>query len=178
MKYTKAKWTGVFTPIAYPVGEFPQAVRFFGKHMAPYVDQIVRESLEKDKRPVIVCRGSSGAMLSAGVAMFMEEPIRIVHMKKEGESSHSGQIVLCPVNNSIIIVDDFISSGETMVALAEDIRRAYCYSALSSQTAKVRALLLMQYIAQPGREKEVIERRIDPLSKHMKIEEFINLNEC
>lgn len=71
------------------------------------------------KQPInIWCRGSSGAILAALFALYIKKKrdVYICHVKKEGESSHITQP--CPASNAInIIIDDFISSGETIRAI-------------------------------------------------------------
>ena len=61
----------------------------------------------------IWCMGSSGAILAALLSNQLEES-RILHVKKDGESSHHGNY-FTTLNNAInIIIDDFIVSGDTV----------------------------------------------------------------
>ncbi len=58
----------------------------------------------------LVCRGSSGAIIASMFSMMIPNNHRIVHVKKDGESSHND---CCKINKDwkIVIVDDFISLG-------------------------------------------------------------------
>lgn len=65
------------------------------------------------------CRGSSGAIIAAIIA---KEYINsggkalICHVKKKGEHSHNGSLYF-EHGSKDIIVDDFVSSGETVKAI-------------------------------------------------------------
>lgn len=101
------------TSISYPIGI----------DMKGTLNYIAQAAMEFQKiygsRPYttnLFCRGSSGAIL-AGLftSHFPDSNMRIVHIKKEGEWSHSG-CVSCGFESQAInvIIDDFISSGETI----------------------------------------------------------------
>jgi hypothetical protein len=69
----------------------------------------------------LFCMGSSGACISALISadLFRKDwNVRIIHYKKDGEQSHSsnGYSGLPGIN---IYVDDFISSGSTMLKIHE-----------------------------------------------------------
>lgn len=68
----------------------------------------------------LICRGSSGAIIAAIFAMQLKNNCRIVHIKKEGEQSHSAQTSLLP-NGKNIIVDDFIVTGKTLNAIYKSL---------------------------------------------------------
>lgn len=70
----------------------------------------------KDTKLSLICRGSSGAIIATMFAAYLPNECRIVHIKKEGESSHSGSISLRKDYRNII-VDDFIATGKTMNAI-------------------------------------------------------------
>ena len=65
------------------------------------------------------CRGSSGAIIAAIIASYYHNnggSVRICHVKKKGERSHSGNG--CPRQEfRNIIVDDFSESGETVLEI-------------------------------------------------------------
>lgn len=65
----------------------------------------------------IICRGSSGAIIATIFATQLADVTsKIIHIKKDGESAHSsGTDILREGVN--IIVDDFVSTGETMTAI-------------------------------------------------------------
>ena len=71
----------------------------------------------------IWCRGSSGAIMAGLVAANLYKTIKlennstiaILHVKKDGESSHNSNYFNSHTNNKLnIIVDDFICTGETI----------------------------------------------------------------
>ena len=65
----------------------------------------------------LVGRGSSGAMIMALIGSYLtpQFEVSLHHVKKRGESSHhdNGQITL-DYDEPVIIVDDFMRSGETI----------------------------------------------------------------
>ena len=64
----------------------------------------------------VFCMGSSGAIMAAIFASIVKN-VTIIHVKKDGEESHSGyNDVTRFVGNgeTNIIIDDFILSGDTM----------------------------------------------------------------
>ena len=69
-------------------------------------------------------RGSSGAILSGIlIGEMIEYDIYIYHIKKDGEYSHSSDYYPIDFSNPNIIIDDFISSGETVNAIFEKIQK-------------------------------------------------------
>lgn len=84
--------------------------------------------LEKEKIPLLfICRGSSGSVLATLVANIFHNngwKIRIHYVKKEIEKYHSsGFLNLFEFTSfKIIIIDDFISSGETMLEIKKNIK--------------------------------------------------------
>ena len=73
----------------------------------------------------VFCRGSSGAILAGLFSSYLIDTfdIKIVHIKKEGEHSHSEKVPSHFDNHGInVIIDDFISSGSTV----RNIYKAIC----------------------------------------------------
>ena len=70
----------------------------------------------KDTHLQIFCRGSSGAILAALFVSFLNwnRGIEICHVKKEGERSHSQNYFYINPQNTVIVIDDIIESGETI----------------------------------------------------------------
>jgi len=71
----------------------------------------------RNKRVNIICRGSSGAIIGAIFSQKIPNEYSIAHVKKPGEDSHSNFINLWEENSINIIIDDFISSGNTLNAI-------------------------------------------------------------
>lgn len=72
----------------------------------------------------IWCRGSSGAIIATVITnefMRTGKGVKICHIKKQGEASHTNY----PAHNSYyknIMVDDFIASGETVTAIYKEMQ--------------------------------------------------------
>jgi len=105
--------------IAYPVG----------RDMAQTIE-IVSQMVEKLRQlytcsdPIqFVVRGSSGAIIS-GIAstMMRSHDLKIVHLKKEGESSHSSGASI-EADRKVIIIDDLIASGATVNTIYSEVSK-------------------------------------------------------
>lgn len=107
--------------MVYPIGKNI-------KNMLSYTDVFLKHILEivpKDVRLNFLCRGSSGAILAGIIASQIPKEYETIinHVKKPGESSHSGDLRLKNEDFNIII-DDFISSGETVSSIYNDFKKA------------------------------------------------------
>jgi adenine/guanine phosphoribosyltransferase-like PRPP-binding protein len=77
----------------------------------------------------ILVRGSSGAIMGALFAsklmLLGHKDVQVHHFKKEGEHSHSSNscIQINRYDAVIIIIDDFIGSGDTINAIYENMMR-------------------------------------------------------
>jgi adenine/guanine phosphoribosyltransferase-like PRPP-binding protein len=73
----------------------------------------------KDDFDVIVCRGYSGMVIAPTLAFCLKKPLFVV--RKDGEKSHSAKKYIGDLGKRYLMVDDFISSGQTyeeiMIAL-------------------------------------------------------------
>ena len=75
-----------------------------------------------DKRINLFCQGSSGAIVAAIICLYVNG-CKIIHIKKDGEDSHS---LSCPQFDSYnIIVDDFIVSGVTIQRIIKDAAKIH-----------------------------------------------------
>lgn len=76
---------------------------------------------------VIVTRGSSGLLVGSRVAEMSKGKLHLIHVRKEGENSHGRQVegarhMLSAIDNPrYLIVDDFVSSGETVREIVKAI---------------------------------------------------------
>jgi hypothetical protein len=77
----------------------------------------------KNKDINLVCTGSSGAIISAIFSTLVTNKIQIHHIKKDGETSHCGQISKIDNKNPIIFIDDFIHEGITINRVYNIMRR-------------------------------------------------------
>lgn len=64
----------------------------------------------------LVCTGSSGAMLSALIVaqLKIDSSVEIIHIKKDGEDSHSGSASDLSEYDELFFIDDFVSMGFTL----------------------------------------------------------------
>ena len=92
--------------------------------MVLLIDTMIKEIkllYKKNQSLNLVCRGSSGAII-AGIILYNlhldKRIVRISHVKKPGEWSHQNHIYLSSTQINII-VDDFMSSGDTLNAIHE-----------------------------------------------------------
>lgn len=108
----------------YPVGEHLDNVIIYIENISAELEKI----LDHTKCLNIWCRGSSGAILAALLASrFIYHSPRILHVKKEGEEAHStnGSFNHHTSFNHVIniIIDDFVSSGETIRKIYSTARK-------------------------------------------------------
>lgn len=108
--------------INYPVGYYIQdATCFIGNAV-----KVIMEMVQKKQFPYqdidIWVRGSSGAILGGLLTQRLLTigftNISVIHIKKEGEDSHTENVFRTNGKYNIII-DDFIASGETMNEIAK-----------------------------------------------------------
>lgn len=107
--------------LSYPTGKDMGAVRLFARTLAPYVDTLIEEARRAGMTPRLVCRGSSGAMLSSALLMFMEHQVMVAHVKKDGERAHCNHVYNSHPNDAAIVVDDFVETGSTVEAIADAV---------------------------------------------------------
>ncbi len=126
-----------YTDIGYPFGDnlkdnYPMIHYVFREFY-----KIAKEDLNKHENICIVCRGSSGSMVSAFLYNFLKNKlknknIKICHIKKEGEISNSHTVSgvfsgYISENILNVWVDDFICSGSTLIYCHEQLSKHYQY---------------------------------------------------
>lgn len=89
--------------------------------------EIIKELFLKRKSDsvVIVGRGSSGAIIGSYITLLLGAQAHFVHVKKKGEHSHashreSGYYIRNA--KQIIVVDDFVCTGNTILNIYEEIQ--------------------------------------------------------
>lgn len=114
-----------YQSLSYPVGEDMGSAFEFAKAAALKLQPIIAS---KNLRKLnIICRGSSGAILAALLSSQLVNVIncQIIHIKKPGESSHSLTVPSFSWVEAVnVIIDDFISSGETIRAIYEAVHNS------------------------------------------------------
>lgn len=103
--------------IGYPVHE--------NVHRVPRLGDVMSQKLEElygDSEVLILCRGSSGSILGSYVAI--KNGYHLFHVKKDGEKAHRAgnvfyveRLIRDKAGLKIIIIDDFMSSGETIKSI-------------------------------------------------------------
>ncbi len=89
------------------------------------------------------CRGSSGAIMAALFAASCKYECKICHIKKEGEDSHSFGYPRFELGTIVnIIIDDFVATGETILAIIEGITK---YENTRCTSVPLDILMVMSY---------------------------------
>jgi len=97
--------------ISYPVGE---NIIGWNKVTKEYA-RIIKELVTIDDNITLIVAGSSGAMLSTMVYLHLKNyKVYIVHVKKDGENSHSNSKPSFPRPSACFIIDDQIDTGNTV----------------------------------------------------------------
>lgn len=103
------------------MGYFDGALR--GKNLKHFVEQAAT-TLSKVEFDSIACRGNSGLIFASALAVKMEKNIIIV--RKQLEHSHATETVeYFDLPKKIVVVDDFVCSGETLKAIWEEISKKF-----------------------------------------------------
>lgn len=93
------------------------------------LSHLIADNLPKNTKAILLCRGSSGAIIASLVARHLTEQgfdclIEVVRKKNEF-SHHSHVSARLEPNIKHIIVDDFIVSGETVNHIYKEMRRVF-----------------------------------------------------
>lgn len=106
--------------IPYPVGRAMSTTKEIVSEMA---SGLIKIYPNKSEPLIFLVRGSSGAILAGIITSMMSkyENIEIMHIKKSGESSHSINYYRFDEQCKTIILDDFISSGETVNSIYNSV---------------------------------------------------------
>ncbi len=107
----------------YPMGEYIQ-------QNIPEIQKLIDgfKTIEefKDRRINLICMGSSGAIV-ATLFFLQVDNTKIIHVKKNGESSHNFNCFYPEdfINTVNVIVDDFVGTGATLNMIYSTIKD-YC----------------------------------------------------
>lgn len=109
--------------VSYPIGVNMEELLVTVKNMADAIKELypLHENIKNGFNFFV--RGSSGAIISGLICSYLSNyPTTICHIKKENESSHCGSKFLSYHSKAVnIIIDDFISSGETVNKIYEKV---------------------------------------------------------
>lgn len=100
-----------------------------GTHLSenlPYIKamtKLIRKHPNLDNL-VLVCRGSSGAIISSIIAINLVPIPPIVYLRKDGELGHThfNRSYLEDISKEFVVVDDFIASGETINNIVKTLK--------------------------------------------------------
>ena len=109
-------------PLTKPTMNYPVGLNI--QQNIPIIKQMAKLlKLEYPKKTLVFwVRGSSGAMIAAMISGFLREQECIIHyVRKSGEDSHGGSDYRNVTNAIHIIVDDFMSSGNTVRIIFEEL---------------------------------------------------------
>jgi hypothetical protein len=131
--------------VGYPVGSHLDEAVTFASNAAEKFNGIKQF---QNRYINVWCRGSSGAILAAlfGEKITGYMNLKICHVKKEGESSHtfSPQPYWLGIN---VIIDDFCDTGSTLNAIFEELKE--------SNSVKIVHCLVIGTTAATKREKRL-----------------------
>ncbi len=116
-KHIKIPWSS----INYPVGKDFSGIRTLCEYYSHAFIEYVKEG---ETTFNLWCRGSSGAILASCFAMMNPQYNFIIcHVKKYNEDSHSSSVPTYFYDNCRnIVIDDFVSSGDTIRHIVEAIK--------------------------------------------------------
>lgn len=106
--------------IGYPVGTCIKDAKELGRRMAKIIDhEFPHEKIS------LWCSGSSGSILSAIIANELHRVEEILYVKKNNEYTHgTGESYYVAPNSTHIIVDDFISTGNTIIRIYDHFTKS------------------------------------------------------
>ena len=107
----------------YPVGEYYSSDNFdYIREAASSINKVFPTG-----KLILVVRGHSGSILAGGIAYILKRKDRdvLISVSRKAESTHGNNLEGIPSNVSddthIIIVDDFVETGETIEAILKDL---------------------------------------------------------
>ena len=107
----------------YPIGQYFSSSNFnYIKEAASSINKIFPTG-----KLILVVRGHSGSILAGGIAYILKRKDRhvLISVSRKAESTHGNNLEgiysRIPKDTHIIVVDDFIESGETIEAILKDL---------------------------------------------------------
>lgn len=107
----------------YPVGQYFSSSNFsYIREAASSINKIFPTG-----KFVLVVRGHSGSILAGGIAYILKRKDRdvLISVSRKVESTHGNNLEgiysRIPKDTHIIVVDDFVQSGETIEAILKDL---------------------------------------------------------
>jgi hypothetical protein len=127
--------------LPYPVGNDMLRMKGYVQGALKAFEKLNPELRFQSERNInLFCRGSSGAICAALFVAYAPWHCKIIHIKKPGESAHCDALEFNPDNINVII-DDFMSSGDTVAEI---------YHNANSNQYKSKKLIIDVLIVQRG----------------------------
>lgn len=110
--------------VSYPVGQFFFASFDYIREAASSINKVFPTG-----KLILVVRGHSGSILAGGIAYILKREGRevLISVSRKAESTHGDNLegILSNVSDDthIIIVDDFVETGETIEAILKDLTK-------------------------------------------------------
>lgn len=115
------------TVMNYPVGHYMRVNLPIIKEMAQWIYLTILENYDPTGQILVylVCRGSSGSIISGIVLSelmsFGMNNVHIYYVRKENEKTHYQGCPLSLDDSVIVVVDDFIATGQTIYYIKKNI---------------------------------------------------------
>lgn len=110
--------------VSYPVGQFFFSSFDYIREAASSINKVFPTG-----KLILVVRGHSGSILAGGIAYILKRKGRevLISVSRKAESAHGDNLEGIPSEVSddthIIIVDDFVETGETIEAILKDLTK-------------------------------------------------------
>jgi hypoxanthine phosphoribosyltransferase len=106
----------------YPIGIHIESNLYKISLMCKLIIETIKTNNLNDEI-YLACRGSSGAIISGIIASKLNNPVTILHVKKEEEllNTHSTNRFNLLLNKTFIIVDDLMATGHTLNSIYENL---------------------------------------------------------
>ena len=109
--------------VCYPIGQYFSSDNFYYiREAASSINKIFPTG-----KFILVVRGHSGSILAGGIAYILKRKGRevLISVSRKAEPTHGENLEGIPYNipndTHIIIVDDFVQTGETIEAILKDL---------------------------------------------------------
>lgn len=108
---------------SYPIGEYYDSSYQYVINVAEVINNTFKDPQD---HLILVVRGSSGCILGGGVAYLLTKMGRTVSIaisRKDNEDCHGTSLagIYTTRNRKIIIIDDFIETGNTISSIVKEV---------------------------------------------------------
>lgn len=126
MKLHKLITGAISYPVDYNIFDNLAVIEDMGRQLVMFI----ADTYPKKDSVILICRGSSGAIIAGLVSSIIKNSgrsVMIYHIKKDGEDSHSYSSPCEQNYNSAVnvVIDDFIYTGCTIISILKQVRSVY-----------------------------------------------------